>query len=260
MNWSRIKFYYDSIPGAPGSVIVATTEEAGSPVENIYSMTEVNRWSATNTASPHYVTVDLGAGNPARSADYLAIIGHNLKTIGAAVTLQYSADNFAADVNDSFTPETAGADAVYLKEFTQTAAKRYWRLKITGTLTAAPCMAICIWGNRTELDYASSSFDPHAQDVKANVNISYGGYVTGVHTMYTERSMSLKFEDADPALYNKIKTWRETSGLNNFFVAWERTNSPSDIYLMRPDPRFENPLKNGGLYRDITINLKGRKE
>jgi hypothetical protein len=121
-------------------------------------------------------------------------------------------------------------------------------------------MAICIWGDKTELDYATASYDPYAQNVKANVGLSQGGYVTGIHEKYTERSLALRFADADSTLYDKVKSWWDTSGLKNFFVAWETANNPTDVFLMRPDPKFNNPLTNGGAYRNITINLKGRKE
>ncbi|MDH4101741.1 MAG: hypothetical protein OEV28_14345, partial [Nitrospirota bacterium] len=216
-------------------------------------------WKSGGTTNPQYITYDAGSGNT-KSSDYLAIIGHNLFTIGATITLQYSTDNFAADVNDAFTGFAPTSDAVILKEFTSPGAKRYWRLKISGSLGAAPYMTLCIWGDKTELDYATAAFDPYEQSTKAAISMTQAGYVAGVHTQYTERSMVLKFDDADSTLYSKIKAWWDASGIKNFFVAWDTSNNPSDVWLMRPDPKFSNPLKNGGLYRDITINLKGRKE
>ncbi|MFQ5428047.1 MAG: hypothetical protein ACE5EZ_03605 [Thermodesulfobacteriota bacterium] len=138
-------------------------------------------------------------------------------------------------------------------------SKRHWRLKMTGN-SNAPHMNICIWGDKTELDYATSSFDPYGERVQANLNISNSGQVMGVHTKYTERSLSLAFREADSTLYEKVRAWWERSGLKSFFVAWERGNNPDDIFLMFPDKSFSNPLKNGGLFRDINIKLKGRKE
>ncbi|MBI5491992.1 MAG: hypothetical protein HY893_03570 [Deltaproteobacteria bacterium] len=256
-TWNKIKFYYDSIPGAEGSVLTATSEAAGCPASNIHNMLEVNRWAATDSAGPQYLTVDCGVGME-RTADYVAIFGHNLGSIGASVSLQYSTDNFSADVNDAFAPEAVPADSVYLKEFTPPGARRYWRLKINGH-TGAPYIAVCVWGNKTELDYATSGFDPYGEEVRCNENLSQGGFVSGVHVKYAERSFSIRFEDADSALYGKVRQWWEVSGLKNFFVAWEASNAPGDVFLMRPDVKFRNPLKNGGLYRDITINIKGRK-
>jgi len=137
---------------------------------------------------------------------------------------------------------------------------RYWRRKISGTLSAAPYAAICIWGLKTELDYATVSFDPHAQTSQAEVNLSMGGYVTGIHERYVERSMDITIHNADATLYNKLKTWWETSGMKNFFIAWDYTNNPSDVFLMRPDPKFNNPFRAGGTFRDLTLKLKGRRE
>ncbi|MDP2690166.1 MAG: hypothetical protein Q8P48_08655, partial [Deltaproteobacteria bacterium] len=137
-------------------------------------------------------------------------------------------------------------------------ARRWWRLKITGH-SAPPEMAILAWGNKTELDYVSAGFDPYEEEIKANVTRSDTGYVLGVHDRYRERRMTLRFEDADDELYQKIKDWWDGSGLKNFFVAWERGNRPEDVFLMMPEPRFNNPFKLTGR-RDITISLTGRRE
>lgn len=259
-QFAKFKFFFDTMLGSTGSSLAASTTASGDyNAVYLYNMLETNLWKAAGVTSPCYLTYDAGSGNT-KQADYLAIIGHNLFSAGATVTLQYSTDNFAADINDAFTAFAPSADTVVLKEFTSPAAKRYWRLKISGTLSAAPYMALCIWGLKTELDWASASFDPYEQDVKAAVGLSQGGYVTGVHVEYTERALNLVIEDADAALYAKVKDWWDRSGLKNFFVAWDTTNNPNDVWLMRPDTRFSNPFKMGGLYRDITINLRGRKE
>jgi len=164
------------------------------------------------------------------------------------------------EVDEFKIEEVTLEDKVILREFPATGKNQHTRLKLTGPFTAAPKMAICIWGLKTSLDYARASFDPNAEDVKANVNLSDTGYLLGIHRRWSERSMSLSFTDADSALYSTVKTWWEGNGLNNFFVAWEHANNPSDVFLMHPDPKFNNPLTNGGAFRDITIKLKGRKE
>ena len=143
--------------------------------------------SAVNTSAAYFDDVSVKSSRPSKSADYLAIIGHNLNTAGATVTLQQSIDKFVNDINDVFAPEAVTADTVYLKEFTKVENKSHWRLKIDGSLSEPPNMALCIWGEHTELDYATASFDPHAENVKANVNVSQGGFVTGIHKSYSER-------------------------------------------------------------------------
>lgn len=284
MAWAKIRFYYRNILGQVGQVLTATSTAAGFSVNNLYNMKEVDSWKANDTTDPCYVTVDTNAC-ALTVADYVAFIGHNLGTINAAVTLQWSTD--ASSWTDLFTAVALRNDKAFLREFTNPGSKRYWRLKITGH-SAAPQISILAFGLKTELDYASSSFDPHAEDVEANINLTQGGCVAGVHTLYSERSMDLAFSDVSlsigtqyfadgtyeagdtttitaigsdtVSLWDKLRAWWDTSGLKNFFVRWEANNAPDDIYLMRPDVKFYNPLTNGGAYRDLTLHLKGRKE
>lgn len=260
MAWNKFRFYYSSLPGRAGSTLTADSTASGDySVNYLYNMLETNMWKSNATTNPQYITLDLGVTN-SLLIDYYAIIGHNLFTIGATVTLQYSSNGTTWYDAYYVTP---ASDAVILAEFNAVFGYRYWRMKISktsGSFSAAPYMTLCIWGDKTELDYATASFDPHEQTVKANVGLSQGGYVTGIHTQYAERSMALRIEDADATLYAKVKAWWDTSGLKNFFVAWETANNPNEVWLMRPDMKFSNPLKNGGAYRDIVIGLKGRKE
>ncbi|MBI5885314.1 MAG: hypothetical protein HZB85_01875 [Deltaproteobacteria bacterium] len=245
--------------GAPGSVLTATSTANGYDVKEIYNMLETTAWKAANTASPHYISFDGGSAPAIYTADCLAIIGHNIASAGALVGLQYSFDGFATEAVDVFPQFTPTSDKAIFKEFANPGAKRYWRLALSN-MTAPVYLSVCIWGNATELDYATAGFDPHEQEVKANVSVSETGYLLGIHHKYIERSMTLKFEDADADLYAKVREWWEANGLKNFFVVWEGANSPDDVFLMRPDAKFSNPLKAGGLYRDITISLRGRKE
>ncbi len=260
LDWAKVKFFYDTMLGTPSSTLQATSTESGDyDVKYLHNWLETNKWQAADSSTPQYITYDAGSGN-SNEADYLIVYGHNLAEAGASITLQYSDDGFISDVNDVFTTEAISSDAVYLKEFVGPGAYRFWRLKIEGPLSEVPCMTLCLWGEATELDYCTSSFDPNEEDIKANVGISYGGYLTGSHIKHVERRMLLNFSDSDSLLYQKIKLWRDTHGLNNLFVAWELANNPADVWLMRPSPRFRNPLNETGLYRDISIELNGRKE
>ena len=252
--WAKPKIFYSTV----GWQTASSTATGDYSVAYLFNWLETNMWKAANTTTPMYITYDAGVGNTA-SPDYLAILGHNLKTIDATIVLQYSTDNFAADINDAFTAFAPAADTVILKEFTAV-AKRYWRLKITGTLSAAPYMTLCVSGSKIELDYATASFDPYHQEVKATTNVTQGGYVAGIHTQYTERKLDLKFNDADSTLYGKIKAWWDAHGLKNLFIAWEITNNPNDVYLMRPDEKFSNPFTANSAFRDISLSFTGRKE
>lgn len=263
-DWEVIKFFYKTMLGSAGSTLAATSTEATGDhdVDYIFNWLETNNWLAEDSglADPQFLTYDAGVGNT-KEADYICILGHNLNTAGATITLQYSTDNFAGDINDAFTGEAPTADTVYLKEFTSPGDFRYWRLKIAGHGATAPFLTLSPWGLTTELDYATTAFDPYEEDRKANINISHGGFITGIHTKYTERRFTLQFANSTLDFYNnKIRPWREDHGLQNFFVAWETGNNPLDAFLMRSTPRFRNPYTATGSHRDISIQLMGRKE
>ena len=183
----------------------------------------------------------------------------NESAVSSETSLFDTATMYIVDWTDAFTGYTPTTDNAIVKVFSSQ-GKRLWRLKISGTPSAVVQIAISIWGEATELDYATSSYDPYRQTSKTNVNTSETGYVLGIHNKYKERQMGLRFSDSDSTLYGKVKTWWETNGMKNFFVAWEDTNNAADIFLMRSKESFNNPLTNGGGYRNITINLIGRAE
>lgn len=258
-TWAKVKFFWETMLGSTGSTLAASSTASGDfSVNYLFNMLETNRWMAAGAEGPHYITYDAGAGNT-KTADYLVICGHNLRAAGALVSLERSSDNFVSDISECFTPFVPQSDTAILTEFAEPSPKRHWRLKLTGA-ASAPYMALCIWGKKTELDYATASFDPHAQEARSSVNLSYGGFVAGIHTQYVERAFTFAFDDADAALYSKISEWWEKSGQKNFFAAWETANNPQDVFLVRPDKKLSCPLKKGGLFRDVKISLKGRKE
>ena len=261
-TWAKVKFYYDKMFGSSGSILTATSTASGNyDVEYLFNMLETNMWKALNIAT-HYITYDAGVGN-LKTADYIAVIGHNLFSDGGSsmamnIRVEFSSDNFSSDINLAFNNTQPTSDDAFVIEFPAQTA-RYWRVR-TSNAASAVYMTLCNLGEKTELDYASSSFDPHAQNRKVNQNISYGGYVTGVHEQFIERSMSLSFHDADSTLYAKVKDWIDINGVKNFFVAWDLVNNPTEVFLMRAQSDASNPLTNNGAYRNITINLKGRKQ
>lgn len=252
MSWSPIEIYYaHSLTG-----LVATSEVSGYPVANILNRIDGNCWKATSNAM-QYITFDAGAGNT-YSPDYDLIFNHNLGTAGATISLQYSTDNFASDVHDIYTPFVPANNKAILKLFT-TQAKRYWRRKISGA-SVAPWIALSQWGPRTVLDYADA-INPHDLENKAVVNVGDTGIVQGIHDKFTEYALLVRFLDADSTLLSKVQAWESAVGLGLFGMRWEPGDHSADIRLMRrKDGKFSAPLKEGGAYTDITMNLIGRKE
>jgi len=161
--WGKPTFYYNhSLSG-----LVATFEDTDHVIGNILNRLETDYWISTSTAGLNDTTFDAGAGNT-YTADYFAVNGHNFNNVGATVSLQYSntldlsvpanAGTLAARVS----PVPSFDDLPLLREFTSISA-RYWRLRVSQTVvvgTKYPKMVNAFWGEKTELDFASSSFDP----------------------------------------------------------------------------------------------------
>lgn len=245
--------------GSTGSTIVApTTNSTGDySIDYVHNFLEVNMWKERSTAisTARTITFDAGVGN-AYPADYFAIYGHNLNT--STLSLDASTDNFAASTISVVAAFTVGTTGAILNEFTSPGSYRYWRFTFSRSTVTESFISILSLGTKTELDYIQPPFDPYAQEIMANVNLSQGGYVTGIHKKYTERKLAINLFNQSTTVYSSVKTWFETHEAKNFIAAWDSTGSSADIYLVRPDLDFNNPI-NTEHFRDITINLKGRK-
>jgi len=258
MQGSKLKFFWQNMLGSTGSTVSApTTNSTGDySIDYVHNWLEVNSWKERSTAisTSRAITFDAGVGNT-YPADYLAIYGHNLN--GSTITLDASSDNFATSTNlaVSFVAGTTGA---ILSEFTSPGSFRYWRMTFSRSTTTESYISILSLGTKTELDYIQAPFDPYSQEINANVNLSQGGYVTGIHTRYTERQLSINLNNQSTAVYASVKSWFETHGPKNFIAAWDSTGSSADVWLVRPDLSFKNPI-NADHFRDIQIELTGRK-
>ena len=218
--------------------------------------------AATDTAVAYFDDTTLKVDTATTEADYITVLGHNLNTAGVTLTLQYSTDNFIVDTNDAFTGIVVTADTVFSKEFISPGAKRYWRIELAGHGATAPYMTLAVWGEATELDYMSSSIDPYADDIRATVNRTQGDFVAGIHVKSIRRNFNLTFDSTDQATRDKIRTWRDNHGLQNFFLAWEVNNNPTDVWLMRPSgSTLATPYSDfNTAYYNASIQLEGRKE
>ena len=253
MSWSKVTIYYKHNL----SSLVASSTASGFDVANLLDRLERTLWKG-DTIADITIKHDAGAGNT-YYANSLRIARHNLASIGATLSMQYSTDDFVSDINNAFTPFIPSDDKAIIKEFTAFNI-RYSRIKLT-RMTDKPSMALAEWGRKTELDFASQLFDPHSYADNDNFNISAEGHLLGIHETWKERDITLVFDHADDTLYQKLVDLYGVVDLQNFFCAWEKTDHAADKWLVRRQPgRRNNPLIYGGNRRTITLNLTGRME
>jgi len=255
MQGSKLKFFWGSFLNDYTSFrLLGTTLSTGDySIDYMFNWLEVN--SFKGVASPSGNGDFYFDGSTNYKCDYLLIAGHNLN--GLTLGLHSSTDgNYAGEEILQWT-EPVNSSGIFLKEFSSISVP-YYRIYYTSSTSLEPSIKIMSLGTKTELDYIQPPFDPYGQETKANVNLSQGGYVTGIHEKYTERDIQINLLNQSTSVYNAIKTWRETHGVQNFAMAWDSTGSSADVWLVRPDMSFKNPINVNHL-RDITINLKGRK-
>lgn len=125
-----IILYDNVLPTA--SAISVTSEATGYAKENAYDWLTWDFWKPTAAGTVYY-TVDLGA---AQLLNAWGLYAHDLGANGASIKLQYSSDNFAADINDvGIAVSPTGTEPV-LKTFTAINA-RYWRWEIASASVAS---------------------------------------------------------------------------------------------------------------------------
>ena len=257
MQGSKLKFFWNNMLESTGSTMNApTTNSTGDySIDYIHNWLEVNSWKerSTGISTIRAINFDAGVGN-VYPADYVVILGHNLN--GSTLTVNASSDNFVS--SSTLVDMVVNTTGAILAEFTSPGAFRYWRIVFSRSTATETFISILSLGTKTELDYIQAPFDPYGQEIMANVNLSQGGYVTGIHTKYTERQLSINLSNQSTGIYTSVKTWFETHGPKNFIVAWDSTGSSADVWLVRPDLKFDNPINSDHL-RDIRIELTGRK-
>jgi len=255
-----LRFYYDNMLGSTAGTLSATSTSATATfsIDNIHNFLEVNRWQASSSATQN-IDFDAGVGNTVQ-ADYLCILGHNLNSAGASLAVQVSTSGAFAGEQTTVSTSTPNADTVHLVEFTNpsTAGFRYWRIPITGQ-TTAPSLAIVALGLKTTIAFIQPPFDPYADFTNANVSLTEGGFVSGLHVKSIERQIDINLPNSSTSVYNTVKTWHDTHGFKNFFMNWNSTVNPEDTFLVRPSVGFNNSI-NVDKFRNISFSLRGRRE
>ena len=240
----------------------ATDTGDGYDVENLTDLRMYTFWKAAS-AGTKYITVDCGV---AASADTLGIIGHNLKTAGATVSVEYSSDNFAADINEALAGFQPSDDTALLKKFT-TQSARYWRLKIV-TASIAPKIAVLCAGVRLDFERTmkASGFDPFPEKIIAESSKSKEGHLLGSVIRYVETEIKPQWKALTTTwLENSFRpAWDDhLSQLKPFFWAWDIGDHPSEIYFVRIPDNFllRMPMIPGNpAYRSLSLTLRGVKE
>lgn len=237
----------------------ATDTATGYDVLNILDRRPYTFWQAASFGTK-YITINCGS---AVTADALGIVGHNLFTCAATVSVEHSPDN--ASWTESLAGFTVTNNRAILKTFTS-ASKQYWRIKIV-TAAIAPKIAVAFIGDRVEFPRTysgNSKFCPAPQTVYAESARAKSGILLGTSLRYILIPFNLTVEYLTSSWVDNTFTplWDSyLSQLYPVFVAWELTNHPNDIFFAKiPDgfklQTFYDQMGN----RTVSLDFEAVKE
>jgi hypothetical protein len=172
---------YDNMLRDAATVITDPGSASGFPISNLYDHKSFTYWKSSVVTSPIILDFDTGAATE-NNADYLALVNHNLKTLGATVEVKSGATHPPANVR--LAAVAPSEDLVTLKLFSAPGTQRYWRVTIAHAsppFAAAPFVGELLLGMKTLLpEYLPSSFDPFISgEIESKGSGSEGGHCLG---------------------------------------------------------------------------------
>lgn len=154
---------------------------SGYSISDIKDLRSFKIWKSNSTTKPKNIDIDAGAGGA--TADYIALVNHNLFTLGATVEV-FSGTSSPAGTQ-RLAPTALTENGVSYIGFAAPAAVRYWRIQITvagASFASAPYIGECFLGLKTEVDYMAPSLDPFLTHVEVAGARSKGGHFLGATT------------------------------------------------------------------------------
>lgn len=235
----------------------ATDTAAGYDVLNIRDLRTYTAWQAAS-AGTKYVSVDAGEPKP---CDALAIVGHNLGTAAASVSVESSPDG--SDWTERLAAFTPATDLPFLKVFTQTTA-RHWRMRIV-TAAVAPQIAVALLGGRIEFPFPPES--PHTPEqirIEAESSRSKAGHLLGTTVRFRPLTIRAAWKFVPRSFIDGtiVPFWeRYASSLAPFVWAWDIDAYPNLVHFVKLDDgyAFETPVTVGGFYDSFRLDMEGVK-
>ncbi|MBT9168563.1 MAG: hypothetical protein DDT19_01910 [Syntrophomonadaceae bacterium] len=235
----------------------ATSTAAGFSVLNIRDGKTYTYWRAAH-AGTNFITVDCGV---ARSAGCIAIVGHNLGTASAMVTVETSNDNITWIGRANFAPPS---DRAFFRLLPAEVTARFWRIRID-TASVIPFIAVAMIGRGTTLPSPPDTpFVPYRESIEAESSIGKTGQILGSVIRFRPIQISARFSNV-PRLWIAgafMHFWNYASFLRPFFWVWDAGAFPNMIFYVTIDNEFslEMPVSILSFVDSFELRMKGVME
>jgi hypothetical protein len=237
----------------------AVTDEAtGYPKALLTDDRAYTAWKAASTGIK-YITVDCAS---AKSADAVAIIGHNFDTAGIAISVE-SSDN-GSSWTERMAPGVPDQDRAVLGIFTRVSA-RYWRVKLANG-SVAPRIGELKLGARLTFPYPPDApYTPYTETIQADTTLGKTGNILGSVVRYKSLSIRPTFSNCDRtwALGDFYRFWSlHASKLRPFFWIWDLEYFPQHCFFVTVSERgtYGTPLSILPFVDRLALDLVGVQE
>ncbi len=239
--------------------ITATDTAADYDPANLADERTYLLWMAASSGTK-YLTVDCGS---AVAADSLGIMYHNLATVGAAVSVESSANG--TDWTERLAAFSPTTDRAIAKTFI-TATAQYWRIKLASTTAAAFIGYLCIGPKLTFPFPPDSPYIPYSETTMVRASVTDESAHPLETLIYHKRlSIVARFSVIlRTFVFGDYQTFHDTHASDKrwFFYAWDLDTYPGMVFYckMTDGSEFAPPLSVGTHADSLTLQMEAVKE
>ena len=218
--------------------ITGTDTATGYPDDNVSDWRTYETWRGDGTTNSYTLTVAYGSDISSQS---LAIVGHNLNTVGARYKLDASTAA-APSVWDALVAYSTPGDNYCKAHFYTQANYANYRLTIDNNVGAnfAPEIGIFFVGNYLEfpvlIDYP---FDESHKKVEMDSVLGNDGRLLGRSERYVKRLLNPTFQYMQDSFHTTYNAFWDAHRSYPFVWVWDYENYPADAFLVQ----FTEPEK-----------------
>ena len=203
----------------------------------------------------------------ASKVDSLGLRKHNLWSVNAAVSVEYSLDDteVIASWTQARAPFLPASDGNVLKYFTPILNARAWRIKIV-TASIPPEIAIAVLGERLEIPYPPDDpFVMYDEGTDSKAPRSPGGALQRANVENKNRLLAVAVSPADrPFVLGAFKDWWRSHALERlpFFCEPFPDAIPGEVFWLRlrDNYRWRVPLHTLDIVNSIRLDMEGPLE
>jgi hypothetical protein len=211
-----------------------------------------------NAAGTNYIQIVLGA---AASVDCIAVVGHNLKTVGASLKVQYNPGSGLTDVTGATI--TPADDNAFMVSFASVSSTTF-KIVITNS-SGAPYVGVIYLGAKLLMPWPPDPAPvPFIEGINAETFESETGLILGNTVKGNPIDIAHNFKLLTRSWVNDswLPFWNVYGKkLKPFFYAWDLTNAPKDVFYctMKVSARLATPVSLLTYFDDLGVEMKGQR-